>query len=276
MAVQTTLSSLSQTAASNGPDGASDPPSALDDQQRYHGSFIATIRDGKGFSAEVDVASAATCDIGGANSPFVRITGTTTITSFGTNYNGPRFIRFGGALVLTHNSSTLILPGGASITTAAGDTCVATPISGGWRVGAYQRATGAPPDGSVSPAALSGGQSGSAPAFAARAWVNFNGSTGVIRASGNVTSVTRNGTGDYTINFTTAMPDANYCIAGTASRNGTTAGTTQAGSAYSLTGNDAATARTTTACRIAVLVNGGDGKFDDAADSTNVNVVIYR
>jgi hypothetical protein len=53
--------------------------------------------------------------------------------------------------------------------------------------------------------------SGSAPVYACRAWVNFNGtSTVAIRASGNVTSITDNGTGDYTVNFTTAMPDANY------------------------------------------------------------------
>jgi len=53
--------------------------------------------------------------------------------------------------------------------------------------------------------------SGSAPVYACRAWVNFNGtSTVAIRASGNVSSITDNGTGDYTINFTTAMPDANY------------------------------------------------------------------
>jgi hypothetical protein len=51
---------------------------------------------------------------------------------------------------------------------------------------------------------------GSAPIYACRAWVNFNGTNGSIRASGNVSSVTRNGTGDYTVNFTTAMPDANY------------------------------------------------------------------
>ena len=45
----------------------------------------------------------------------------------------------------------------------------------------------------------------------ARAWVNFNGVTpATIRASYNVSSVTRNATGDYTVNFTTAMPDANY------------------------------------------------------------------
>ena len=44
-----------------------------------------------------------------------------------------------------------------------------------------------------------------------RAWVNFNGTgTVAIRASFNVSSITDNGTGDYTINFTTAMPDANY------------------------------------------------------------------
>jgi len=53
--------------------------------------------------------------------------------------------------------------------------------------------------------------SGSAPIYACRAWVNFNGAdTVTIRASGNVSSITDNGTGDYTVNFTTAMSDANY------------------------------------------------------------------
>lgn len=50
------------------------------------------------------------------------------------------------------------------------------------------------------------------PSFLCKAWVNFNGTGAVsIRASGNVSSITDNGTGDYTVNFTTAMPDANYC-----------------------------------------------------------------
>lgn len=53
--------------------------------------------------------------------------------------------------------------------------------------------------------------SGTAPLYMARAWVNFNGQgTVAIRASGNVSSITDNGTGDYTVNFTTAMTDANY------------------------------------------------------------------
>jgi hypothetical protein len=52
-----------------------------------------------------------------------------------------------------------------------------------------------------------------ATAYGCRAWVNFNGtSTVAIRASGNVSSITDNGTGDYTVNFTTAMPDVNYCV----------------------------------------------------------------
>lgn len=49
----------------------------------------------------------------------------------------------------------------------------------------------------------------------ARAWVNFNGTgTVAIRADLNVTSITDNGTGDYTVNFTTAMVDANYGVTG--------------------------------------------------------------
>jgi hypothetical protein len=52
------------------------------------------------------------------------------------------------------------------------------------------------------------------PEFKCRAWVNFNGTgTVAIRASGNVSSITDNGTGNYTVNFTTAMPDANYASA---------------------------------------------------------------
>lgn len=60
------------------------------------------------------------------------------------------------------------------------------------------------------------GYGSSAAAYGCRAWVRFNGSTGAISGSGNVTSVTRNATGDYSINFTNAMPDANYVGQGSA------------------------------------------------------------
>jgi hypothetical protein len=57
--------------------------------------------------------------------------------------------------------------------------------------------------------------SGSAPVFACRAWVNFDGTgTVAIRASGNVSSITDNGTGDYTVNFTNALVDADYSVVG--------------------------------------------------------------
>jgi hypothetical protein len=53
--------------------------------------------------------------------------------------------------------------------------------------------------------------------YTAKAWVNFNGSgTVAIRAAGNVSSITDNGTGDYTVNFTTALTDANYVWVGSA------------------------------------------------------------
>jgi hypothetical protein len=67
--------------------------------------------------------------------------------------------------------------------------------------------------------------SGSAPVYACRAWVNFNGTgTVAINGSGNVSSITDNNTGEYTVNFTTAMQDANYCVnisAGQSSLGGT-------------------------------------------------------
>ena len=46
----------------------------------------------------------------------------------------------------------------------------------------------------------------------AKAWVNFNGSSGAIRGSYNVSSVTRNSTGDYTVNYTNALPNVNYTV----------------------------------------------------------------
>ena len=57
--------------------------------------------------------------------------------------------------------------------------------------------------------------SGTAPLYMCRAWVNFNGTgTVAIRASGNVSSITDNNQGDYTVNFTTSLVDGNYVVAG--------------------------------------------------------------
>jgi hypothetical protein len=60
---------------------------------------------------------------------------------------------------------------------------------------------------------MNSGYGSDAVAYGCRAWVNFNGTgTVAIRGSGNVSSITDRGTGQYTVNFTTAMPDANYSV----------------------------------------------------------------
>lgn len=93
-----------------------------------------------------DVASAATTDIGAAPGMFVRVTGTTTITGLGTADAGvTRLVLFAGALTLTHNATSLILPTGANITTAAGDAALFVSAgSGNWRALGYWRANGTP------------------------------------------------------------------------------------------------------------------------------------
>lgn len=88
-----------------------------------------------------NIASAATTDLSTATGRFVHITGTTTITSFGTSAAGvTRYLVFDGALTLTHNATSLILPGGVNIVTVAGDTATAiSEGSGNWRVVDYQK-----------------------------------------------------------------------------------------------------------------------------------------
>ena len=127
-------------------------------------------------------------------------------------------------------------------------------------------------DANITAAKLDGAQSGSAPIYAARAWVNFNGTgTVAIRASGNVSSITDNGTGDYTVNFTTAMPDANYSItcgfAGVSATNGLVfyPATQLGGIAYN------SGYHTTSSIRCLLSTGGGA-----AADGNYLSVAIFR
>lgn len=103
--------------------------------------------------------------------------------------------------------------------------------------------------------------SGSAPVYACRAWVNFNGTgTVAIRASGNVSSITDNGTGAYTVNFTNAMPDANY------------AGVIMTGVYFGLASNDAS-APTTSAFAFIVRQSNSPAS---STDPSYVHVAIFR
>ena len=143
MAVPTLITDLSTTIASNGPAG-SESPSSLDDYQRAHAGFIAQLYASTVAATTVIVSSATSTAIGAAISENVDISGTTTITSFDTVAEGiNRKGRFTGALTLTHNATSLILPGVANITTAANDRYEARSLgSGNWIVTKYQKADG--------------------------------------------------------------------------------------------------------------------------------------
>lgn len=92
-----------------------------------------------------DIASATTTDLGAATGNFVHVTGTTTITGLGTVQAGTRrVVKFTGALILTYNATSLIIPTAANITTAAGDTATFISLgSGNWICIGYQPASGA-------------------------------------------------------------------------------------------------------------------------------------
>jgi hypothetical protein len=98
-----------------------------------------------------------------------------------------------------------------------------------------------------------------ATAYGCRAWVNFNGTGAVaIRASGNVTSITDNGTGQYTMNFTTALPDANYCAA-----------------AASFVAGTAIIVRTTSFATASLSLNTTNSAASDV-DTSTVSIAIFR
>lgn len=103
------------------------------------------------------------------------------------------------------------------------------------------------------------------PVTPARAWVNFNGTgTVAIRAANNVSSITDNGVGDYTVNFSNPLPDSNYaaiCTSG-ASANG-----------WGIRTADELTPRSVSLLRVITLFTGSSFSNND---SPNVNVAIFR
>jgi len=104
--------------------------------------------------------------------------------------------------------------------------------------------------------------------YKCRAWVNFNGQgTVAIRASGNVSSITDGGLGAYTVNFTTAMPDADYCSPCSA---GNISQTYPGGS----TGDTSLFEKTTTTLQIQTGVQSGTSRVNQ--DYSLVDVAVFR
>ena len=165
-----------------------------------------------------DIASATTTNIGAATGNYVQITGTTTITALGTSAGGVwRNVTFTGGLTLTHNATSLILPTGANITTAAGDTALfMSEGAGNWRCMFYYRATGA------ALAASGGGDVSSNTATSVdNEIVLFNGTTGksikrgnalsgfVSLASGVVSAIASTGSGNVVLATNAALTTPN-------------------------------------------------------------------
>jgi len=102
-----------------------------------------------------------------------------------------------------------------------------------------------------------------ATAYGCRAWVNFNGTgTVAIRGSANVSSITDNNTGDYNVNFTTAMPDGNYSVSGSVTATG--------GGAFFIN-TDVGTAFNTASVRMQIATSSAV-----TTDRTSINVAVFR
>ena len=133
MAIPVKMDDMSIIANNNTPTGA-ESPTVADDYLRAIQAVVRTTN-----AQGADIISAATTDIGAATGEFVNVTGTTTITALGTIGAGVvREVVFTGALILTHNASSLILPTAVNITTVAGDVGRFRSLgSGNWKCTFY-------------------------------------------------------------------------------------------------------------------------------------------
>jgi hypothetical protein len=110
--------------------------------------------------------------------------------------------------------------------------------------------------------------SGSAPMYACRAWISFNGINPSTREAANVSSLVRNATGDFTINFATAMPSANYAVVGSASGD--------AGHPQHAIGTKLDVAPTTTAVRVHSGDTGGSNSTGRLKNTSYHGIAIFQ
>lgn len=251
-----------------------------DDNAVVHLAGVETITGAKTFGAMVtfkkgaDVASAATIDLSAATGNLLIVTGTTA-TSAVTMVSGQivRCIAAAAWPLTYHATNNRINTGGSNHTLAAGDQVVyhydgttvrgyiskadGTAVGTGFATQAEQEAA------SSTTVAVPPGRQQYHPS-AAKAWVSFNaaGGTPSINGSYNVTSITDNGVGDYTVNWTTAFSTANYAWAGSVK-------TTSAAQQMSVCLKEG-TSQATTSITIKVYAGAGS-----ASDADYVNVIAF-
>jgi len=266
-----------------------------------------TIAFGEGGAESVRIDSSGRFLVGtstarstyfGTESPAIQVEGTSNNTSSLSITRNSNTTLARALLVLAKTRGTSV---GSTTIIQNGDACGSIEFQGSDGVQFHQAASiqgeidGTPgvsdmpgrliflttPDGSATPAEqmrldssgnlkFNSGYGSVAIAYGCRAWVNFNGTgTVAIRASGNVSSITDNGTGDYTVNFTTALVDANYATCLTGGGDGTGYGSfPRTAEMYS-----AATPTTSSTCRFWTKQGSGSPGTED---SPYVNVAIFR
>ena len=238
------------------------------------GTFVAQGRADIGGALNVTGATALTGTLTAAAGIVANITGNVTGTA--ANVTGTVAVANGGTGLTTLTANNLLAGNGTgtvNLIAASTSGNVLTSDGTAWTSSPIPIATdaeaiaGTNNTNFITPLRMREGfnASGDAPVYACRAWVNFNGEgTVAIRASGNVSSITDNGTGDYQINLTTAMPDANYSISALCNRDGT-------GSAF-----DVSLHRFTSrsSSRFDLLVHGTGGS--SGADSPEVVASVFR
>ncbi len=190
--ISSSLKNWSPTAASNQPDGTDSATIAGDLQNIQAGIRYIYSQD--------TIASSGTCDLGSKDAGSLTISGTTTITSFGTVSAGIiKKVIFSGILTLTYNATSLILPSAASITTDVGDTAEFESLgSGNWRCNWYERA------------------SGTALIFSAPIGAPFIDSTALVKGSADATKLWRVEVDGFTTGTTRVgtPPDKDITLAG--------------------------------------------------------------
>jgi len=248
----------------DGTPGADDMPGRL---------VFSTTADGAATPTErmrIDSAGQVRIDAGTVGAPALSVLSDTNTGIFFPAADTIAFAE-GGTEAMRINSSAQIVTtaGTASLpaVTITGDTNTGIYSPGADRIGV---ATGGVQRAEFDASGnfqFNSGYGSVAVAYGCRAWVNFNGTgTVAIRASGNVSSITDHAVGDYSVNFTTAMPDANYAVLGTSGQSAAVSNMNCVGR------NLDNSVQSTTAVRLYNLVTNNSG----AIDNPNIFVAIIR